>query len=337
MSQQDTCKVLYDFKADGENELSVSKGEIVRLISIHGEWMMVEKMTKPFQKGYVPTLYISVRNSGSNSESRTASSRKSSKSNVSSSTTGKKDNQHNSSSVISNTEKQLVTSDRQSTPTQASSEVVASTANAKEKEDLIKINEQQLPVANSTVATDNTTTNTTQQNITLPSTTATFDSSSAQATTNDPKPVVSEPTSKRSVATPSHVKSVKPTKNMSYATKIGNEFEESMSVLHAYEANEKVFKQTLQQREEAFKRIEQKLDKICQDVNEFQQRNDLLIERIKNLDNRIENDRLRLIDGISAEPIDSEIMNDAKAITKTPNFIERKRRTLAANIQTPLN
>ncbi|KAF0980297.1 hypothetical protein FDP41_013511 [Naegleria fowleri] len=334
-SQQDTttCKVLYDFKADGENELSVSKGEIVRLISIHGEWMMVEKMTKPFQKGYVPTLYISLRNSATTSESRSASSRKSSKSNVSSSTV-KKDQQNNSSSVISNnSEKQSIPSDVQPSSTskqQASEEgTVAATSNSKDIS-----TDAQLSVGNSTTTiAENKTSNSTQQNVTLPST---VDSVSTQATIIGSKNM-SEQNAKRNVATPSQNlgKTARSTKSMTYATKIGNELEESLSVLQAYEANEKIFKQTLQQREEAFKRIEQKLDKICQDVNEFQQRNDLLIERIKNLDNRIENDRLRLIEGIT-EPLESEIMNEPKTITKTPIFIERKRRTLA-NLQTPLN
>ena len=54
-------KVLFDFEGQDEGELTVHKGETVRISKKNGKqnmdpgWTLVERLAPPFAKGYVPT------------------------------------------------------------------------------------------------------------------------------------------------------------------------------------------------------------------------------------------------------------------------------------------
>ena len=48
-------RVIYDFKADDDVELSVKAGEIVVSLSpVQDDWLMVEKLENPNLRGYIP-------------------------------------------------------------------------------------------------------------------------------------------------------------------------------------------------------------------------------------------------------------------------------------------
>jgi len=54
-------KARYDFKAEGDGEMDLSKGEMLRLGPVSGAeeesqgWTLVESLSSPFRRGFVPT------------------------------------------------------------------------------------------------------------------------------------------------------------------------------------------------------------------------------------------------------------------------------------------
>ncbi|EFC50250.1 predicted protein [Naegleria gruberi] len=340
MNQEEYCRVLYDFKADGHNELSVTKGEVVKLISAHGEWMMVEKVSKPFQKGFVPTLYITIiknssyDNSKANSLTSSVTSinepviiqqtqqppasdekRKNKQSSInttsnnSSNSTGSNPLNENTVATASSN-KQLEKLDRinniesqlksHQSPSKQSKTSNSQKANASQSKQIVTSTAPALPLnPQQQTHPTNYSNNSIQDTPTVSKNAPLFDERVNQL----PKPSIE--TRKSTSSTPLYSKnSQKPVQKQllsGFVTKVVAEYEDSVTLMQSYETNEKIFKQTLVQREEAFKSIEQKLDKISKEVLDFQTTNDQLIDKIRRLELRIENDRSNLINNYSTD------------------------------------
>lgn len=73
---------------------------------------------------------------------------------------------------------------------------------------------------------------------------------------------------------------------------------QSMSFVSEYERSEKKFRQILKQREEMFQKLEDKISDTSKEISHFQEKNEELIDRIKQLDVEIENERNRTLDSI---------------------------------------
>jgi hypothetical protein len=73
----------------------------------------------------------------------------------------------------------------------------------------------------------------------------------------------------------------------------------SLAFVDNYERHEKMFRQMMKQREEAFKRLEQRLTEANKEIDHFVKKNEDLIERIKLLDTEIEAERSSVIDPLT--------------------------------------
>jgi hypothetical protein len=68
------------------------------------------------------------------------------------------------------------------------------------------------------------------------------------------------------------------------------------NIVESYEKSEKIFKQAMKQREEMFQKMEDKLNDTSKEILHFIEKNDELIDRIKQLDIELEAEKNRSID-----------------------------------------
>jgi hypothetical protein len=72
-----------------------------------------------------------------------------------------------------------------------------------------------------------------------------------------------------------------------------------LAFVDSYDRSERMFRQIMKQREEMFSKLEEKLNDSAKEVAHFQEKNEELIDRIKQLDLDIESERNRAIDSFT--------------------------------------
>ncbi|KAL9654826.1 hypothetical protein ABK040_008619 [Willaertia magna] len=295
MNEKPMYKVLYNFKADGESELSVKKGEVLRLLKDDGEWYMVAKVDNEEEKGYVPALYIAPMDSTASIPQKEKKKKK---------------------PII---KKELKEIESQSVSTISASPIKPVPVDNNLTSDNLSSNNI-IPTSNNNIPAATTTVN--QQTKEFQTNTNNVPSveSRSRGTSNASSGILSKTSTIGRLSSKS-TSSNATSSLASYSTKLKTtDIEESLSFLHTYENYEKVFKQTLQQRSEAFKKLGEKLERASLEIDQFREKNEELIDKIKRLDSRIETDRINLINNFSSDNSNNDRKRPTSSAPKQPQM-----------------
>jgi len=100
-----------------------------------------------------------------------------------------------------------------------------------------------------------------------------------------------------------------------------------LSFVDTYDRSERMFRQIMKQREEMFQKLEDKLNDAAKEVAHFQEKNEEMIDRIKQLDADIESERNRIIDSLNTSKpnIATATAYTTSPSTTSTSFTSRRR------------